>query len=336
VPTEILSEKDRDSAYNAAAVRSLGIFGMQFDAVKPYLLQLQDAICNALATEDGAASFVQDEWEREEGGGGRSRVLTDGAVFEKVGVNFSHVEGSSLPPSASANRPELAGRSFQAMGVSVVAHPKNPHVPTSHANVRFFIASKPNEEPIWWFGGGYDLTPYYGNSDDCVAWHETAQSACKPFGEEVYPRYKQWCDDYFYLRHRDEPRGIGGLFFDDLNEWGFDRSFAFMQAIGNSFIPAYAPIVSRRKDEPYGEREREFQLYRRGRYVEFNLVFDRGTLFGLQSGGRTEAILMSLPPLVRWEYNYVAQPGTPEERLTTYFLQSRDWLSIKPEGSQQR
>lgn len=299
---------------------------MQIEQVKAYLLELQDNICAALAEEDGAVDFIVDEWQRPEGGGGRSRVLTDGAVFERAGVNFSHVRGANLPPSASASRPELAGRSFQAMGVSLVIHPRNPYVPTSHANVRMFVAEKPGEEPVWWFGGGYDLTPYYGNREDCVSWHQVAAAACAPFGDDVYPRFKKWCDEYFYLKHRCEPRGIGGLFFDDLNEWDFDTSFAFMRAIGDSYIPAYRPIVARRKEQAYGDRERQFQLYRRGRYVEFNLVFDRGTHFGLQSDGRTEAILMSLPPLVRWEYDYRPEPGTPEAELTDYYLQDRDWL----------
>ena len=299
---------------------------MQIEQVKTYLLSLQDNICAALAEEDGGAGFITDEWQRAEGGGGRSRVLAEGAVFEKAGVNFSHVMGENLPPSASASRPELAGRSYQAMGVSLVIHPHNPYVPTSHANVRMFVAEKEGAEPIWWFGGGYDLTPYYGNREDCIAWHQAAHDACAPFGEEVYPRYKAWCDEYFYLKHRNEPRGVGGLFFDDLNEWDFDTSFGFMQAVGNSFVPAYRPIVGKRKDTPYGDRERQFQLYRRGRYVEFNLVFDRGTLFGLQSDGRTEAILMSLPPLVRWEYSYQPEQNTPEAELTDYYLQDRDWL----------
>jgi coproporphyrinogen III oxidase len=300
---------------------------MQIETVKAYLLQLQDQICDVLAEEDGKAGFLTEEWQREEGGGGRTRVLADGHVLEKAGVNFSHVHGASLPPSASASRPELAGRSFQAMGVSLVIHPHNPYVPTSHANVRLFVAEKAGEEPIWWFGGGYDLTPYYGNRQDCIDWHRVAAQACAPFGDTVYPRFKTWCDDYFYLKHRGEPRGVGGLFFDDLNEWDFETCFAFMRAVGDSYIPAYRPIVQRRKDTPYGERERQFQLYRRGRYVEFNLVYDRGTLFGLQSDGRTEAILMSLPPLVRWEYGYQPQPGTPEAELTDYFLQPRDWLT---------
>ncbi|MEP1471380.1 MAG: oxygen-dependent coproporphyrinogen oxidase [Halieaceae bacterium] len=300
---------------------------MQLERVKNYLLDLQQSICAGLAEEDGAADFIIDEWQRPEGGGGRSRVLADGAVFEKAGVNFSHVMGASLPASASAARPELAGRSYQAMGVSLVIHPHNPYVPTSHANVRFFVAEKPGEEPVWWFGGGYDLTPYYGNREDCVSWHREAEKACAGFGDDVYPRFKAWCDDYFYLRHRKEPRGVGGLFFDDLNEWDFDTTFGFMRSVGDSFLTAYRPIVQRRKDTAYGDRERQFQLYRRGRYVEFNLVFDRGTLFGLQSDGRTEAILMSLPPLVRWEYDYQPEPGTAEAELGEYYLQHRDWLT---------
>jgi coproporphyrinogen III oxidase len=302
---------------------------MQIEQVKTYLLQLQDNICGELAAEDGGKGFITDEWQRPEGGGGRSRVLAEGEVFEKAGVNFSHVMGASLPPSASASRPELAGRSYQALGVSLVIHPRNPYVPTSHANVRLFVAEKEGEEPIWWFGGGYDLTPYYGNHEDCISWHEQAHAACAPFGPGVYPRFKAWCDEYFYLKHRQEPRGIGGLFFDDLNEWDFATSFAFMQSVGDSFIRAYRPIVQNRKDMPYGERERQFQLYRRGRYVEFNLVFDRGTLFGLQSNGRTEAILMSLPPLVRWEYDYHPEVGSAEAELTEYYLCDRDWLNEK-------
>ncbi|PLW84394.1 oxygen-dependent coproporphyrinogen oxidase [Kineobactrum sediminis] len=303
---------------------------MQLDAVKSYLLQLQENICDELAAEDGGSEFIIDEWQRAEGGGGRTRVLAEGAVFEKAGVNFSHVMGASLPPSATASRPELAGRSFQAMGVSLVIHPRNPYVPTSHANVRLFVAEKPGEEPVWWFGGGYDLTPYYGNREDCVHWHQVAAAACEPFGTSVYPRYKKWCDDYFYLKHRGEPRGIGGLFYDDLSEGSFDNCFSFMRSIGDSFLQAYRPIVQRRKNQPWDEHERQFQLYRRGRYVEFNLVFDRGTLFGLQSDGRTEAILMSLPPLVRWEYNYQPEPGSPEAELTEYYLQARDWLQQAP------
>ena len=296
-------------------------------AVKAYLLALQDDICQQLAAEDGQASFVEDAWQRPAGGGGRTRVLSQGAVFEQAGVNFSHVFGDQLPASATAHRPELAGRTFQAMGVSLVIHPHNPYVPTSHANVRFFIAEKAGETPVWWFGGGFDLTPYYGNSADCVAWHQTAKTACEPFGADVYPRYKQWCDDYFFLKHRNETRGIGGLFFDDLNEWGFEQSFAFMRSVGNHYIQAYRPIVAKRKATPYGERQRDFQLYRRGRYVEFNLVYDRGTLFGLQSGGRTESILMSLPPLVKWQYAYEPEAGSEEATLYTDFLGKRDWLA---------
>jgi coproporphyrinogen III oxidase len=252
--------------------------------------------------------------------------MSNGAVFERAGVNFSHVRGASLPPSASASRPELAGRSFQAMGVSLVIHPGNPHVPTSHANIRLFVAEKAGEDSIWWFGGGYDLTPYYGYKVDCVGWHQAAAAACAPFGQEVYPRYKAWCDEYFYLKHRREPRGVGGLFFDDLNEWDFPTSFAFARSVGDSFIRAYRPIVQRRKLQPYSDDERQFQLYRRGRYVEFNLVYDRGTLFGLLSDGRTEAILMSLPPLVRWEYDYQPVAGSREDELTQYYLRDRDWL----------
>jgi coproporphyrinogen III oxidase len=299
---------------------------IDLDAIKSYLLELQDSICQKLEAADGKATFQEDSWKREEGGGGRSRVMTDGAVFEKGGVNFSHVHGASMPGSATAHRPELAGRSFEAMGVSLVMHPHNPYVPTSHANVRFFCAQKEGAEPIWWFGGGYDLTPYYGNDEDCTHWHQTAKDACDPFGEDIYDRYKKWCDDYFYLKHRNEPRGVGGLFFDDLNELGFDDSFAFMRSIGDSYCDAYVPIVEKRKDTEYGERERQFQLYRRGRYVEFNLVFDRGTLFGLQSGGRTESILMSLPPLVRWEYDYHPEPNTPEAKLYDHFLKPQDWV----------
>jgi len=296
-------------------------------AVQRYLLALQDEICRALEQEDGGAGFVEDSWQREQGGGGRTRVMTEGTVFEQAGINFSHVHGDDLPPSATAHRPELAGRSFQAMGVSLVIHPRNPHVPTSHANVRFFIAEKPGATPVWWFGGGFDLTPYYPRREDVVHWHQTARAACTPFGDDVYRRYKGWCDEYFYLRHRDETRGVGGLFFDDLNEWGFERSFAFMRSVGDHYLPAYRPLVQHRKDTPFGDRERDFQLYRRGRYVEFNLVYDRGTLFGLQSGGRTESILMSLPPLVKWRYNWRPEPGSPEAELYENYLRPRDWLA---------
>ncbi len=296
-------------------------------AVKTYLLKLQKNICNELETEDGGGKFIEDTWEREQGGGGRTRVLTEGAVFEQAGVNFSEVFGGQMPASATAHRPELAGRNFRAMGVSLVIHPHNPYIPTSHANVRFFIAEKEGEEPIWWFGGGFDLTPYYPFKDDVVRWHREARDACAPFGEDIYPKYKKWCDEYFYLKHRDETRGVGGLFFDDLNEEGFDKSFEFMRSVGNHYIQAYRPIVARRKGMEYGSRERDFQLYRRGRYVEFNLVFDRGTLFGLQTGGRTESILMSLPPLVRWQYNYQPEPGSPEAVLYKEYLKPRDWLT---------
>lgn len=295
-------------------------------AVKTYLMDLQDQICSGLEALDGEARFIEDAWKREEGGGGRSRVLTSGKTFEQAGVNFSHVFGSQLPPSATASRPELAGRGFQAMGVSLVIHPNNPYVPTSHANVRFFIAEKEGESPIWWFGGGFDLTPYYGFEEDCRHWHTTAKEACEPFGADTYSRFKQWCDDYFYLKHRDEPRGIGGLFFDDYSEPGFENSFKFLQSVGDSYLEAYSPIVERRSKTPFGERERDFQLYRRGRYVEFNLVYDRGTLFGLQSGGRTESILMSLPPLVKWRYNWQPEPGSDEARLYEEFLRPREWV----------
>ncbi|WP_434632593.1 oxygen-dependent coproporphyrinogen oxidase [Chromobacterium sp. CV08] len=296
------------------------------DAVKAFLLDLQDRICSALEQADGQGRFVEDAWNREAGGGGRSRVMTAGAVFEQAGVNFSHVHGDALPASATAHRPELAGRRFEAMGVSLVIHPSNPHVPTSHANVRFFIAEKDGEAPVWWFGGGFDLTPFYPVAEDVVHWHATARDLCQPFGADVYPRYKRWCDEYFHLKHRNEARGVGGLFFDDLNEWGFDKSFAFMRAVGDGYLDAYLPIVARRRAAAWGDRERQFQLYRRGRYVEFNLVWDRGTLFGLQSGGRTESILMSMPPLVRWEYGYQPEPGSPEARLYTDFLPPRDWV----------
>ncbi len=295
-------------------------------AVKAYLLDLQDRICQALAAEDGGEGFIEDNWTRAEGGGGRSRVLADGKVIEKGGVNFSHVQGTQMPVSATAHRPELAGRAFEAMGVSLVIHPHNPYVPTSHANVRFFIAEKEGAAPVWWFGGGYDLTPYYGNEADVVHWHQTAKDACDPLGEHLYPKFKKWCDDYFFLKHRGEARGVGGLFFDDYNAENFEHSFALMRAVGDSYIPAYRPIVNARKAMAYTERERDFQLYRRGRYVEFNLVYDRGTLFGLQTGGRTESILMSLPPLVRWEYNWQPEAGSPEAELYEKFLPHRDWL----------
>ena len=299
---------------------------IDINIVREYLLGLQDSICTALAEEDGGKDFTEDSWQREEGGGGRSRVMEDGRVFEKAGINFSHVFGAGLPASATAHRPELAGRSFQAMGVSLVIHPHNPYVPTSHANVRFFMAEKDGAEPVWWFGGGFDLTPYYGSEEDVIHWHKTAKQACDPFGDDVYSRYKKWCDEYFYLKHRNEPRGVGGLFFDDLNEWGFEKTFAFMQSIGDHYIPAYRPIVQRRKELAYGERERDFQLYRRGRYVEFNLVYDRGTLFGLQTGGRTESILMSLSPLVKWRYDWQPDTGSAEAELYEKYLLQNDWI----------
>ena len=303
------------------------------DQVKEYLLSLQDKICKDLEALEAENHFREDLWQRKNGGGGRTRVLEQGKVLEQAGVNFSHVFGNRLPPSATAARPELEGRDFQALGLSLVIHPRNPHVPTSHANLRFFIANKPGEQndldgSVWWFGGGYDLTPYYPIMADVIRWHKNAKKVCQPFGENVYSRYKQWCDDYFYLKHRNEARGVGGIFFDDLNEWGFERCFDFVQNVGDSYLPAYLPIVKQRKDMEYGERERNFQLYRRGRYVEFNLVYDRGTLFGLQSGGRTESILMSLPPVVHWRYDYQPTAGSAEAELGDY-LRPRDWLGLK-------
>jgi len=298
------------------------------NAVRAYLLALQNSICLGIAGLDNQAEFMIDEWQRENGaGGGISRVLSNGDVFEQAGINFSHVYGNELPASATAHRPELVGRDFQAMGVSLVIHPNNPHIPTSHANIRFFIASKEGADPVWWFGGGFDLTPYYGYDEDCVHWHSVARDACERFGDDVYPRYKKWCDDYFYIKHRKEQRGIGGLFFDDLNEGGFEQCFGFMQSVGNHYLKAYLPIVKRRKDTPYSQAEKDFQLYRRGRYVEFNLVYDRGTLFGLQTGGRTESILMSLPPVVHFRYNWSPEPGTPEALLYEKYLKPRDWLA---------
>ncbi|MEG0008959.1 MAG: oxygen-dependent coproporphyrinogen oxidase [Aeromonas sp.] len=294
--------------------------------IKAFLLQLQDDICHALEQADGEGRFVEDAWTRDGGGGGRTRVLRQGAVIEQGGVNFSHVYGDAMPASATAHRPELAGRTFEAMGVSLVIHPHNPYVPTSHANVRFFIAEKEGEDPIWWFGGGFDLTPFYPFAEDVQHWHRVSHVLCQPFGQEIYPEFKAWCDRYFFLKHRNETRGVGGLFFDDLNRWPFEECFAFMQAVGNGYLDAYLPIIARRKALPYGERERAFQLYRRGRYVEFNLVYDRGTLFGLQTGGRTESILMSMPPLARWEYDWQPEPGSPESSLYRDYLTPRDWL----------
>lgn len=295
-------------------------------AVEGYLVELQDRICAALTQEEPDAGFVEDTWVRETGGGGRTKVLSGGAVLEQAGVGFSNVSGDRLPPAATLQRPELVGRDFLAMGVSVIVHPRNPYVPTAHCNVRFFIAQKLGLKPVWWFGGGFDLTPYYGFEEDCAHWHQSARQACVAYGEDVYPRYKKWADDYFYIKHRGEPRGIGGLFFDDLNEWGFATCFEFMKSVGDHFLLAYLPIVQRRKDTPFDKRARDFQLYRRGRYVEFNLVYDRGTLFGLQSGGRTESILMSLPPRVKWRYNWSPETGSAEARLYTDFLRPKDWI----------
>ena len=296
------------------------------DHVITYLLSLQQSICQQLQSFDGAAQFETDQWDRPEGGGGISRVIRNGRIFEKGGVNFSHVFGEDMPASATAHRPGLAGRSFQAMGVSLVMHPDNPKIPTAHANVRFFIAEKPDAEPVWWFGGGYDLTPYYLYEEDAKHWHQTAKQACEPFGAEYYPRYKQWCDEYFFLKHRQEARGLGGLFFDDFNDLGFEQSFAFMQSVGNSFVKAYMPIVERRQNQAFSEAQKQYQLYRRGRYVEFNLVFDRGTLFGLQSGGRTESILMSLPPTVKWDYQWQVAENSEEAKLLAALQTPREWV----------
>ena len=298
------------------------------EQVEKYLLNLQNDICEEFGGLDTKSSFVKDVWEREDGrGSGITRVITNGSLFEKGGVNFSIISGDKMPKSATELRPELAGRKFTALGVSLVLHPENPFIPTTHANVRFFIAENEEEEPLWWFGGGFDLTPYYGFEEDAIHWHKIANKACEPFGEKVYEKYKKWCDDYFYLSHRDEQRGIGGLFFDDLNEGGFDSCFEFMKSIGNHFIEAYKPIVLKRQETPYNEKQKDFQLFRRGRYVEFNLVQDRGTLFGLQSGGRTESILMSLPPKVKWIYQFNISPNSEEEKLTNYYLKPRDWIS---------
>ena len=298
---------------------------ININVVVEFLKSLQDQICSALEAADGSGKFIEDNWQRAEGGGGRTRVLTNGSVIEQGGVNFSVVSGDKLPPSATAHRPELAGRKWQACGVSLVIHPKNPFIPTSHANVRFFIAEKEGEAPVWWFGGGIDLTPFYPFKEDVVHWHQTAKDICQPFGDDVYPKYKKWCDEYFHLKHRNETRGVGGLFFDDLNKWEFDKCFDYMKAVGKGFLDAYIPLIEKRKATPFDDNHRQFQLYRRGRYVEFNLVFDRGTLFGLQSGGRTESILMSMPPLARWEYNYQPEVGSPEAALQDYLV-PQDWL----------
>jgi len=296
--------------------------------VKKYLVQLQESICSDLESLDGRAIFEKDHWTKEDGNGsGITSVICDGNVFEKGGVNFSIVQGNKMPKSATALRPELEGRKYTALGVSLVMHPENPYIPTVHANVRFFVAEESGKEPIWWFGGGFDLTPFYGFDEDAVHWHTTAKKACLPFGEKIYSKYKKWCDDYFYLEHRDEQRGIGGLFFDDLNEGGFDRCFEFMKSVGNHFTDAYLPIVIKRKDTPYGEKERNFQLYRRGRYVEFNLIYDRGTLFGLQSGGRTESILMSMPPEVKWSYQFQVEKDNEEGKLYNHYLKPKEWIT---------
>jgi coproporphyrinogen III oxidase len=294
-------------------------------AVRRYLLGLQTQIVDALEAVDGGP-FRRDEWQRPEGGGGVSRLIEEGNFFERGGVNFSHVTGTALPASATAHRPELAGRHWEAMGVSLVLHPRNPYCPTAHMNVRFFIATKAGEEPVWWFGGGMDMTPYYGFAEDAASFHQTCSDALAEFGSETYAEYKAWCDRYFFLKHRNEARGIGGIFFDDVQAGGFERCFALTQSVGDHFTRAYLPILERRRDMPYGERERDFQAYRRGRYVEFNLVWDRGTLFGLQSGGRTESILMSLPPIVKWRYDWHPASGSAEEKLYTDFLPPRDWV----------
>jgi len=298
------------------------------EQVKKYLLNLQNDICEEFGELDSKSNFDMDIWKREDGrGSGITRVISNGDVFEKGGVNYSIISGDKMPISATALRPELEGRNYTALGVSLVIHPDNPFIPTAHANVRFFIAEEEGKKPIWWFGGGFDLTPYYGFEEDAVHWHRVAKNTCKPFGDEIYPKYKKWCDDYFYLSHRDEQRGVGGLFFDDLNEGGFDVCFEFMKSVGDHFSKAYAPIVQKRIGTSFTEKQKEFQLFRRGRYVEFNLIQDRGTLFGLQSGGRTESILMSLPPMVKWSYQYTIEPSSEEEKLTKYFLKPRDWIS---------
>ena len=300
---------------------------IDIDSIKHYLLDLQERICSEFISIDSNLVLKEDEWQRESGGGGRTRVLRQGKIFEQGGINFSHVYGSNLPSSATAHRPELSGRSFQALGNSLVVHPLNPYIPTTHMNIRFFIAEKDGEEPIWWLGGGFDLTPYYGFIEDAKHWHEVSKTACDGFGNDTYLKYKKWCDEYFYLKHRQEPRGIGGIFYDDLNEWGFESCFLFMQSVGENFLKAYLPIVERRRDITYSKKERDFQLYRRSRYAEFNLLYDRGTLFGLQSGGRIESILMSMPPLARWEYNWQPAAGSKEAELYDVFLKPKDWLA---------
>lgn len=303
--------------------------GMTIDpaVIKTYLDQLQSHLCDQFSLEDGSATFQSDQWQREDGGGGNTRILENGAVFERAGVGVSHVHGNKLPPSASAQRPELAGRTFEAMGLSLVIHPDSPFIPTTHANIRFFIANKPGEEPVWWFGGGFDLTPYYGFHEDCVHWHQTAKEACEPFGPGLHNKFKKWCDDYFFLKHRNEARGIGGLFFDDFDDGGFENAFGLMRSVGDHILPAYLPIVQRRKELDWQQQHKDFQRYRRGRYVEFNLVHDRGTLFGLQSGGRTESILMSMPPDVAWRYDWKPESGSEEATLYESYLPPRDWLN---------
>ncbi len=293
--------------------------------IRSYLLDLQQRIVTALETLDGK-TFRRDTWERSEGGGGISALVEEGNLFERGGVNFSHVMGRGLPPSATAHRPELAGRHFEALGVSLVLHPRNPYAPTVHMNVRCFTAFDEHHAPVWWFGGGMDLTPYYGFVEDAEHFHRTCKKALDPFGADYYPRFKKWCDEYFYLKHRQEPRGVGGIFFDDFNALPWPQAEALWQSVGDHFLPAYLPLMERRRGLPYGERERDFQAYRRGRYVEFNLVYDRGTLFGLQSGGRTESILMSLPPIVRWRYDWHPQPGSREDALLKEFINGRDWV----------
>ncbi|MDP3559952.1 MAG: oxygen-dependent coproporphyrinogen oxidase [Legionellaceae bacterium] len=305
----------------------MSFFLQSIEQVRAYLLEFQAAVCAALEAQDPNLHFLEDLWERPEGGGGRTKIASNGQIFERAGVNFSDIQGTQLPPAATIQRPELQGQHFRAIGVSIVIHPSNPYVPTTHANIRFFCTNPESAEPIWWFGGGFDLTPYYGFEEDAIHWHEQAYQACAAFGDDWYARFKADCDRYFYLPHRKEPRGIGGLFFDDLQAGGFDHCFKFLQSVGKHFVSAYMPIVQRRYQIPYGEREKSFQLYRRGRYVEFNLVYDRGTLFGLQSGGRTESILMSLPPEVHWDYNWQPEEGTPEARLYTDFLRPRDWVN---------
>lgn len=300
---------------------------LAISSVKEYLLDLQNRICYFLEKEDNQATFLQDKWQHGEGGGGITRVLTSSHVVEKAGVNFSHVNGLQLPTAATVRKPELANSSFQALGVSVVVHPLNPYIPTSHMNVRFIVVEKKDQPAIWWVGGGFDLTPYYGFAEDCIHWHQMAKQACDPFGDDLYTKYKKWADDYFFLKHRNEARGIGGIFFDDMNTKSFNHCFAFLQSVGEHYIKAYQPIVAQRKHHSFEQKQRHFQAYRRGRYVEFNLLYDRGTLFGLQSGGRTESILMSLPPQVAWHYDWHPDIHSEESKLYTEFLPAKDWLA---------